>query len=438
MATQALNCTQCGAPLAHTGGRKISSITCQYCNAEHQLAGNEQLKFLSKLSQHSDHLELIPLGTKCTLKGLKFVVIGMLEYYSHGETWQEYSLYSETHGYATLSHTTGHFTFSRRIRNVQDETEYLIHDGTTYLHTESYNTKLLYVAGELTWEAKLGDATRIHEYQRDNILISCEENGLETEYHIEEYVPNNVIQAAFGWNEPPIQYGKHPLERWEAPAWLAPLLKPSRWGMLIAVILYLLAAFVFSSTKMKVVVSPKTVVAQHYSSAPSNDIRKDNYYLIPLDRAQVGNNVELIFTGRVATALLHIDFVVGAMDDLPKLVDSNKKLKITNNVTHINTLLFNRGYSSHNHQNQVEVSVKLPIAEHPKQALGIFLPKTVNKTNSTSSIRLTVKQYNQSQPIKWLFFFFFLPTLIAWVMKISITMSRPVQPPKTVSTWGHD
>ncbi len=201
---RSISCTQCSAPLELHGGRRVESLTCPYCGSV--LDAKHEYKILKKFSGKTEQIYApLKLGMTGRLKGALFTVIGVIEYQTVGEldTWYEFLVYSPTHGYAWLEYDHGHFVFSYRVRDLPDRDIRPINKyHFTFRHNhykvyEFYKAKIKYVAGELTWIAKVGDEVKLVEAVSPPYIYTQEKTVSEAEYTLGEYLPPELVYQAF-------------------------------------------------------------------------------------------------------------------------------------------------------------------------------------------------------------------------------------------------
>jgi hypothetical protein len=197
-----IRCTACGAPLSlHGGGHKIQTLNCTYCGAVMDV--KKEYAVLAQFRNQSRPPCPLELGMQGTLKGVAFTVIGMIGYFAEN-TWTDLLLFSPTHGYAWLTYELGHFTFARRTRACLGSTlwtEAVKHtipcgDKTFRLY-ERYEAEITYVAGELTWLAKVGDRNWQAEAIAPPYLLSAEKTDQERELYLCEYLPPEEVYQSF-------------------------------------------------------------------------------------------------------------------------------------------------------------------------------------------------------------------------------------------------
>ena len=203
---RSIKCTSCGAPLKLHAGHKIKSLTCEYCGA--LMNPLDEYKVLAKFITEQPYFSPLKTGDQGKLKGVLFTVVGLIEWSAEGESWIDYQVFSRTHGYAWLVYETGHWVFLRRTRNLPNKAlkqlkrrEKISVDQKTFLFYEKFHAKITYVAGELTWIARVGDNTSLAEAIDPPYLFSEEVGEHETEYYFGEYIDAEEIKQQFSLSE---------------------------------------------------------------------------------------------------------------------------------------------------------------------------------------------------------------------------------------------
>ena len=247
MEVKSIQCKSCAAPLSlYGGGHRIRTLNCEYCGAVMDV--REDFEILDKFTNQNKPDCPLDIGMEGEIKGIAFIIIGMIGYRSHyGDRWVDLSLFSETHGYAWLSYQLGHFSFFRRVRDLPDRdmTHLGVHStfrvkGVSYTFFEAYQGEITYVAGELTWVAKVGDKSIYRDAIAPPMMFSMEETENEREYYLSEYINPDEVKSSFTFNFDSHRSSLHPGQPFIAPLREA-LSKISR----IPLALSLLFIFVF-------------------------------------------------------------------------------------------------------------------------------------------------------------------------------------------------
>ena len=201
----AIKCTNCAAPLDILGGGRVQTITCAYCHSVLDL--NDHYKVLSAFENVPRSLAPFSLGMRGNIKGVEWTIIGWIHYKTAefpSEEWDEFFLYSPTHGYAWLVYEEGKLSFSKRIRDFDIVTwqekkpkTIFYHKGHYVRHEAPYLTYVQYVEGELSWVAKFGDKFTTWDYNGVRYQsLSIEKTNDEIEvYHTEKLNKKDIYNA---------------------------------------------------------------------------------------------------------------------------------------------------------------------------------------------------------------------------------------------------
>ncbi|CAA6803105.1 MAG: Unknown protein [uncultured Sulfurovum sp.] len=207
----AIKCTNCAAPLDILGGGRVQTITCAYCHSVLDL--NDHYKVLSNFEKVPRSLAPFSLGMKGKIKGTQWTIIGWIHYKTAefpAEEWDEFFLYSPTHGYAWLVYEEGKVSFSKRIRDfnlpswqIQKPRTLFYRKGHYVRKESSYQTYIEYVEGELTWIAKFGDQFTTWDYHGvRHQSLSIEKANSELEVYHTEKIHTKDIYHAFNLESP--------------------------------------------------------------------------------------------------------------------------------------------------------------------------------------------------------------------------------------------
>lgn len=191
----AIKCTHCAAPLDILGGGRVNTVTCSYCHSV--LDMNDHYKVLAKFNDAKHPEGSFKIGMRGNIKGIEWTIIGWIHYKAgefSAEAWDEFFLYSPTHGYVWLVHENNTIYFSKKVRDFdllawqEKKPKTLFYHKGHYLQKEAaYLTYVAYVEGELNWVAKLGDRFTTWDYEGVGFqTLSIEKNADELEvYHTE-------------------------------------------------------------------------------------------------------------------------------------------------------------------------------------------------------------------------------------------------------------
>ena len=221
-----IKCTHCAAPLELLGGGRVESITCSYCKS--QLDLNDNYKVLTNF-RNIKELHKLPfeIGMRGEVKGIAYTIIGRITYtgtmYESGE-WTDFLLFSPLYGYAYLTYEEGHLIYSKRNRTFPNMkwSEIVEHasieiESRVYEPFESYDARVTFVEGELTWIAKNNDKVSFIDLISPPFGISIERTKREIEYYNAEYLDSETIYEAFGAEKERKVESFHALQPFERP-----------------------------------------------------------------------------------------------------------------------------------------------------------------------------------------------------------------------------
>ncbi|HHL19766.1 MAG TPA: DUF4178 domain-containing protein [Thiothrix sp.] len=250
MNAKAIKCTGCAAPVKiNGGGHRIRTLNCNYCGTVMDV--QHDYRRLGKFVNQNKPDSPLQIGMEGKIKDIPFIIIGMIGYRSnYGDTWVDLFLFSDTHGYAHLTYSMGHFVFTRRVRYLPDkkiqqlERRATFHvDNRKYAFFETYQSEITYVAGELTWIAKKSDTCVVRDAIAPPFMFTQEicNNENETEYYLSEYLDPKTIHTNFNttYQTQRSKHFKHPAQPFSAPIKQA-ISKASRIALITATLLFVL------------------------------------------------------------------------------------------------------------------------------------------------------------------------------------------------------
>lgn len=215
---RAINCAGCGASLELLGGYRARGLACRYCGAV--MDGHDGYRLVVQHRGLARPDTPVALGARGAIKGVEFTVIGTIEWRSGEDRWVDHQLFSPTHGYCWLTWDDGHLVFGRRTRDVPvpagpaglaPKREVRLGDRA-YRVFETYDARITFVEGELTWVAKVGDAARATEAIAPPYSLAYEQAGDEWEYGLGEYLDQAEARRAFGLPPARAPRSLHPLK----------------------------------------------------------------------------------------------------------------------------------------------------------------------------------------------------------------------------------
>jgi hypothetical protein len=213
---KSLNCPSCGATLIVRSFDQAVTIVCDSCHSILD-AKDPNLQILQKfkLAMGGD-APWIPLGTRGTIRGAQYEVIGFQRRTIHVDgipySWHEYLLFNPYKGFRYLTEYNGHWndvSTLRSLPNVDVDTQVTVdYLGETYKHFQTAQAETTFVLGEFPWQVRVGEAATVTDYISPPRVLSCEKTKDESTWSMGEYVTGRDIWRAFGLaGDPPQAVG---------------------------------------------------------------------------------------------------------------------------------------------------------------------------------------------------------------------------------------
>ncbi len=210
-----IGCPQCAAPIEVRNYAMAEQVTCSYCGAVLDLAGEEK-KVVRQVLLDQRPPAVLDLGKKGRVKGTVYEVIGRirLKGYEDGETfyWDEYLLFNPQKGYAWLQEDEGRWTFFIKMRNKPTfdpksarKGQRFVASGQTYVVNEVSEATVDFVEGEFTYHVQVGDRVGNLDARSPCGRYECssEWTANELEWLIGNRIASTSIGQAFSVKVPP-------------------------------------------------------------------------------------------------------------------------------------------------------------------------------------------------------------------------------------------
>ncbi|MBK8169597.1 MAG: DUF4178 domain-containing protein [Sandaracinaceae bacterium] len=202
-----LQCPHCGAPIPLFAPSESQRAICGSCGAT--LNTNQgKLELLGILDRRNLAMPAIALGSKGTLRGTEYIVIGYMRRYTIVEgdryDWGEYLLYGSGGGYTWLVEDNSAFMLTRTIQNadVQQGTfgDGVVYEGTRFRRFFDNQAYVDMVVGEFYWKVEIGETVRACDYIAPPRVVSIEYNPSEIISSLSEHLPRAEVEKAFSVN----------------------------------------------------------------------------------------------------------------------------------------------------------------------------------------------------------------------------------------------
>lgn len=210
-AVRSLQCPGCGGALELRAPGDTQRVGCPYCGAVVALDADGDLATAALIARAEKRAfkPAIPLGTRGTLRGLDWVVIGAMVRYvvDEGEwSWTEYLLHNPYRGFAWLvDDTQRHWSFVEPLRGdvPRGEGHVLRAKGRTFRQFQTGDAFVRHVLGEFTWEVAVGDRAWTADYVDPPLMLSGERTDDEVTWSLGTWLPTDEVASAFKVPLPP-------------------------------------------------------------------------------------------------------------------------------------------------------------------------------------------------------------------------------------------
>ncbi|MBO9702400.1 MAG: DUF4178 domain-containing protein [Sporocytophaga sp.] len=193
-----LECPKCGSDLRLTGFLLTKNIACGKCHSLFAYA-NGNLKVIKIFKKEKKKHNHIPIGTKGTIDGRKFEVVGFANYREANTpyAWDEYTLFNPIHGFTFLSVYEGHWNyFEQTILRPRPQGGDVNLNGDSYRIFNRYKQKTDYALGEFPWDISENPST-ITEYINPPHILAHDKDTNEETWFLGRYITPKEIKEAF-------------------------------------------------------------------------------------------------------------------------------------------------------------------------------------------------------------------------------------------------
>ncbi|MFD0892660.1 DUF4178 domain-containing protein [Luteolibacter ambystomatis] len=197
--TDAVGCPECGGVIQVKAAGLTQSLVCGHCGTLLDAKGSkvavaQKIEAASRL----EHPPL-PLGTRGTLKGIEWEIIGCVKRRDQYSQWTEGLLYNPWHGFAWLTEWNGHWNYMRRVLESPDPMS-PVFEGRRYKLFAREESMVVAVAGEFYWRVRIGEKSTVADYINPPRILSSEiyPELEEVTWSEGEYISGPEVGAAFG------------------------------------------------------------------------------------------------------------------------------------------------------------------------------------------------------------------------------------------------
>ena len=199
-ALSALDCPQCGSPIAHAPGLTTGAV-CAACGSEVAIDGAKAEVLVAHDAQEA-HETTLRLGDAAKIDGVDWVVLGVMAATNpdEAEAWTEYLLFAAGEGFLWLVESSEGW---QRVR-VADEWPDPVSDDAvgwrkrTLPRKWAYPAQVTWAAGAFNWRVHVGDTRQIIDYSDGSLTLTRESSAQEMSFSLAERVTATAVGQWFG------------------------------------------------------------------------------------------------------------------------------------------------------------------------------------------------------------------------------------------------
>jgi len=207
---RALNCSNCGGPIALRGFGYALTVVCPQCLTALDTS-DPQIKIIGQIQEAQRRTLWIPLGTRGKLAGAEWEVIGFQTrtVVDDGDTWDEYLLFNPYKGFRYLTEYQGHWNFVTPLEPMPVRLPIGLRPGAsfggaTYKHFSGCYAMTSFVLGEFPWRLQAGEKVQCDDFIHPPYVLSSETTKDEVTWSRGEYTQGAEIWKAFALPGKPV------------------------------------------------------------------------------------------------------------------------------------------------------------------------------------------------------------------------------------------
>lgn len=209
--THTFTCTNCKSDIILNHFPYTQSCACSKCNALFSYKNGHFSK--QRTTSGDEYKPLLPIGTKGTLNGHLFEVVGAMlkqDYSTYQSQWREYTLWNEKEGFIFLSEYEGHWTLVKEFPDFPAQMDKDIHHirygSYEYDLYNRYSFAILGAKGEFPGDILNDSQKDIHEYIYPPEMLIREKNESDGIVWFKgSYISSVEIENSFGISCPAVK-----------------------------------------------------------------------------------------------------------------------------------------------------------------------------------------------------------------------------------------
>ena len=195
---RALSCPNCGGIVNVRAQGLTVSVLCEHCGSTLD-ATSPDLQVIARANEALKTPQ-IPLGTRGTLGGRVWEVVGYMERTDEEIGWAEYLLFNPYEGYAFLVDDGRRFSLGimlDRLPTMGWANSMQLDNQSYSRFGETYPVRVTFVVGEFYWRVAVGETVDETDFVRPGTMLSCEVYQTERTWTRLDLLDWGVAESAF-------------------------------------------------------------------------------------------------------------------------------------------------------------------------------------------------------------------------------------------------
>jgi hypothetical protein len=198
-AARAVTCPSCGGTVQVRAAGFSVTLVCEYCGSVLDVA-NPDVALIEKHKRAAAQLAM-PLGSRGSVLGNEYQVVGFMRRSIEGEGWDEYLLFNPYVGYRWLVEEDGEWSFGTMLLSLPDvDSLPAVRVGAVAFRNEDqeYIATVDNVVGEFYWRVKVDDAVELMNFEGAAATLSREAQNDEVNWTVSNPLRRSDVRGFKG------------------------------------------------------------------------------------------------------------------------------------------------------------------------------------------------------------------------------------------------